>query len=68
MLVLQLSSTGILSGQATFDINGSLNVYTAITNITGLVGEADLNFAVAVTLGTGTGSTVTMDELRLDLE
>ena len=65
---LQLSSTGILSGQATFDINGSLNVYAAITNITGLVGEADLNFAVAVTFGTGTGSTVTMDEFRIDLE
>lgn len=65
---LQLSSTGILSGQATFDINASVNVYAAITNITGLVGEADLNFVVVATFSSGTGSTVTMDEFRLDLE
>ena len=63
---LQLDAQGNLDGQATDTINSQTDVYAAITAITGLVGEADLNFVVVATLTTA--GTVFMDEFRLDLE
>ena len=63
---LQLDAQGNLDGQATDTINSQTDVYAAITAITGLVGEADLNFVVVATLATA--GTVFMDEFRLDLE
>lgn len=72
---LQLDAAGNLNGEGTSQIDSLVDVYTGIPGsgspaaITGLVGEADLNFVVAVTLGGAeTGVVVTADEIRLDLE
>ena len=67
---LQLDAKRNLSGQATANVDhGTLNAWTIISDITGLVGEADLNFVMVATLGGAeTGVIVTMDEFRIDLE
>lgn len=68
---LQLDASGNLQGSWTATINGaSIASWASITPITGLVGEADLNFVMAVTLGSAEPSTesITMTEFRLDLE
>lgn len=67
---LQLDAVGDLSGQFTADVDGAaVKVYASTTTVTGLVGEADLNFVIVATLGGAeTGVILTMNELRLDLE
>ena len=67
---LQLDAAGNLEGQYTFGINGAAVVaWTVVTPITGLVGEADLNFVVAATLGgTEAGVILNLDEFAIDLE
>lgn len=66
----QLDAAGNLEGTAKYVIDGATIVAeTTFTAITGLVGEADLNFAVVATLGTATaGVIVTATEIRLDVE
>ena len=67
---LQLDAAGNLSGQITVNIDhGTLNIWTIISDVTGLTGEADLNFVLVATLGgTEAGVIVTLDEFRIDLE
>jgi hypothetical protein len=66
---LQLDAVGNLFGESTFEIDNQVDVYAATTAITGLVGEADLNFVLVATLGgTEVGVILTLNELRLDLE
>ena len=50
------------------NIFGTTKAQTVVTPITGLVGEADLNFTFTATLGgTEAGVTVTLDEFALAL-
>ena len=67
---LQLDASGNLQGSWTATINGAtIAAWAAITPITGLVGEADLNFVMAATLGGAeSGVIVTLSEFRIDLE
>lgn len=67
---VQLDAAGNLEGSTTYTIDGQTIVAAAVfTPVTGLVGEADLNFAVVATLGgTETGVILTLTEFRLDLE
>ena len=67
---LQLDASGNLEGIFEAYINGAAIVSAAvITPITGLVGEADLNFVLAATLGGAeAGVVVTLEEFAIDLE
>lgn len=67
---LQLDASGNLQGSWTATINGAtIAAWAAITPITGLVGEADLNFVLTATLGGAeTGVILTETEFALDLE
>jgi hypothetical protein len=67
---LQLDASGNLEGIFEAYINGAAIVSAAtITPITGLVGEADLNFVLAATLaGAEAGVVLTLDEFAIDLE
>ncbi len=67
---LQLSATGRLTGEYTAQINGdTITAWVKTTVVTGLVGEADLNFVMVATLGAGQAATVlTPDEFQLSLE
>jgi len=65
---LQLDVNGILTGDFTSQIFASATgAQAATTQVSGLTGEADLNFVIVATLGTPTGVTVTMEELALAL-
>lgn len=66
---LQLSSAGVLLGQFTVTVGGTVAVYAATTAIAGL-GEADLNFFISLANPTGHTSSViaTLDEFALDVE
>lgn len=66
---LQLDAAGNLEGTFEANIDGQI-VTPAIANvITGLVGEADLNFAMTAVLGTATtGVVLTETEFALDLQ
>lgn len=67
----QLDAAGNLEGQFTVGINGGVvKVYGVFAPITGLVGEADLNFVLtaAISGGDESGVILTLNELRLDLE
>lgn len=66
---LQQDSLGNLNGTFTDQIDSQIDARANVTAITGLVGEADLNFAMVATLGGAeTGVILTMDEFRIDLE
>jgi hypothetical protein len=66
---VQLDTLGNLSGQYSAEIDNQLKIFAANTLVTGLVGEADLNFAVVLTLGGAeAGVIATLDEFRIDLE
>ena len=68
---IQLDAAGNLNGYYQAQIGGTVIANTAISGtVTGLVGEADLNFVLAATLGTSAPSTamLTVDEFRIDLE
>jgi hypothetical protein len=67
---LQLDASGNLQGSFTATVNGAAIVAAAaITPITGLTGEQDLNFVMAATLGGAeAGVIVTLSEFRIDLE
>ena len=66
---LQLDAAGNLQGQFTDEIDSLVDVYAPTTAVTGLVGEADLNFVLVATLGGGeVGVILTCNEFRLDLE
>jgi len=64
---VQLDSQGNLYGSYEGNIFGTVTSPASVTPITGLVGEADLNFVVTATLGgTETGVVVTCDEQSLN--
>src|SRR5258708_7285502 len=64
---VQLDAAGNLEGDYSGNIAGTTKAQTVITPIAGLVGEADLNFAITVVLGTATtGVVVTLDEFSLN--
>lgn len=67
---LQLDASGNLEGSFKGVINGAtIFPETTITPITGLVGEADLNFVLAATLGGAeAGVILTLSEFAIDLE
>lgn len=68
---VQLGATGNLTGEFTAEVDfATVAAWQKLsTDVTGLVGEADLNFVVTATLGTAeTGVIVTMNEFRIDLE
>jgi len=62
-----LDAQGNINGYYQSNIFGTTKAQTVITAITGLVGEADLNFVLTATLGTDTaGVVVTLDEFSLN--
>ena len=65
-----MDANGNLTGTFKADVDGATVVSEiAFTVVTGLVGEADLNFAIVATLGTATtGVILTLNEFGLDLE
>lgn len=64
---VQLDAAGNLEGDYSANINGTTKAQTVITPITGLVGEADLNFVVTAVLGASIpGAVLTMDEFSLN--
>lgn len=64
---VQLDSQGNLEGWYQGNVFGTITTRTIITPVTGLVGEADLNFLVSATQGVAeTGNIVTTDELSLN--
>ena len=75
---LQLSSNGRLTGSFAVEINGveaasstTADAWIATTIVTGLVGEADLNFVMVATATASSSSnysTFIPEEFRLDLE
>lgn len=70
---LQLDAAGNLNGAYTVVVDGQVlnsGALTAISSVTGLVGEADLNFVLAVTLGGAEPSTsvISLQEFAIDLE
>jgi hypothetical protein len=67
---LQLDNAGNLDGSFTSQIDSaSITSPVATTQVTGLVGEADLNFIMAATLGGAeTGVVLIPGEFRIDLE
>jgi len=66
---LQLDAQGNLMGTYQAVIGGNVISETATTLVAGLIGDADLNFALVATLGgTYAGVVVTVDEFRIDLE
>jgi hypothetical protein len=55
-----------LFGSGGFAINGLVDASAAGTIVTGLVGDGDLNFIVAATMGTGTaGDLITLTEISI---
>jgi hypothetical protein len=69
-LFVQLDVSGNLTGTFTADVDGAtVTPVVAITTVTGLVGEADLNFAVVATLGGAeVGVILTLTEFSIDWE
>ena len=66
---LQLDAAGNLEGSYSSNIDGVTKAQTVVTPVTGLVGEADLNFVLVATLGTATtGVIVTLNEFAIDLQ
>lgn len=66
--LLQFDAAGNLQGSYSSNIDGTTKAQTVVTNIAGLVGEADLNFVLVAQLGTATsGVIVTLDEFAIDL-
>lgn len=68
---LQLDAAGNIDGQFSIEMDNVTLVSPAkITQVTGLVGEADLNFALVVTLGGAEPSTevITLNEFAIDLQ
>lgn len=67
---VQLSANGNLTGQFTaeIDFDTVVSPVKLSTDVTGLVGEADLNFVVTALTTTETTGTLVLNELRLDLE
>jgi len=66
---LQQDALGNLNGTYTGQIDSQITARADVTAVTGLTGEADLNFAVTATLGGAeAGVILAMDELRIDLE
>jgi hypothetical protein len=64
---VQLDSQGNLQGWFIADVFGTITARTALTTVTGLVGEADLNFLVSATQGVAEiGNVVTLDEFSLN--
>jgi len=66
---LQLSATGILTGEFTVTVGGVDKVYATTAAVSGL-GEADLNFffSLADPNGANASATATLDEFRIDWE
>lgn len=65
---VQLDSLGNINGDYSSNIFGTTKAQTVITLLSGLVGEADLNFVLVATLGgTATGVTVNLNEFELSL-
>lgn len=68
---IQLDAAGNLNGTYSGSVDdGTAIPFTAISPVTGLVGEADLNFVLAVTLGGAEPSTsvLTLNEFAIDFE
>ena len=65
---VQLDAAGNLQGQFTDEIDSLVDVYAPTTAVTGLVGEADLNFVIVAKATTANITTNTANEFRLDLE
>lgn len=68
---IQLDASGNLSGTYSGWVDdGTAIPLAAIASVTGLVGEADLNFVLAVTLAVAepTTSTLVLNEFAIDLE
>jgi hypothetical protein len=57
-----------LIGSGSFNINGLDDANASTTIVTGLVGDGDLNFIIAATMGTGTaGDLITLTELNISV-
>lgn len=66
-LYIQLDSQGNLTGSYEGETFTTVTANTALTQVTGLVGEADLNFLVTATQGVAeTGNVVTLAEFSLN--
>jgi hypothetical protein len=65
---VQLDAQGNINGSFAANVFGTNTAQAAITPIAGLVGEVDLNFALAITLGgTEAGVVANLDEFSLNL-
>lgn len=65
---VQLDAQGNLNGSFDGNVFGTVTANTSITPITGLVGEADLNFFLTATLGgTEVGVVIVLEEFSLNL-
>ena len=65
---VQLSASGTLDGWFQAQISNATAVARAATTVvTGLVGEQDLNFVLAITLGTSAVGVYTLNEFSLNL-
>lgn len=66
---IQMDGAGNINGEWTDTINSQIDAWANITAITGLAGEADLNFAVTATLGGAeTGVSVIPGEFQMYFE
>jgi hypothetical protein len=64
---VQLDAQGNLTGNFEGETFNTVTPFAALTQVTGLVGEADLNFFVTATQGVAeTGNVVTLDEFSLN--
>lgn len=64
---VQLDSQGNLTGSFEGETFATVTALTALTQVTGLVGEADLNFLVTATQGVAeVGNVVTLDSFELN--
>ena len=66
---LQLSGSGVLSGQFYGEVNAVVTTPVTLTNVATGVAEADLNFVIsALGIASHADTTVTMDEFAIDAE
>jgi hypothetical protein len=66
---IQLDAAGNLNGDFTANVDGTTKAQAAISAVTGLVGEADLNFVLSATFSASrAGSIITLNEFAIDLQ
>lgn len=66
---IQLDAAGNLNGNFTANVDGTSKALAAISAVTGLAGEQDLNFVLSATFSASrVGSIITLNEFAIDLQ